>query len=343
MNAFLEGLFGVWFVDPWLAVLACGAVALSTAAAVRRERRERVAVAGFGDLARDADGHALPTGGRVALARALSAVRALGLVALALACGRPVERVPQPLATRGIDAVLCLDVSSSMAARDLGDARRRLDVAVDAAIDFASSREDDRLALVRFARFGRLVSPPTRDARAVADALARLEPVEADGDEDATGIGLALARSVELLGERGSASRVVVLLTDGLENVAAPGVDAVTPTEAARLGALRGVRLYTILVGPIAAAGEEGAGATATVQEVDALRALTEHTGGRLFEARDAGAVARAWTAIDGLERVELTEPRFVHRERFGGFLLGGLVCVALAALARCAGLEVLP
>lgn len=362
MNPWIESVFGLWFVDPWLAGLGCAAV-LAVVLIPSGRGASHVPVADWSAASSDAPDGRLPRGPRALLCGFPRLLQSLGLIVLALACGRPVERVAQPLDERGVDAVLCLDVSSSMNARDLGSDDTRLEVAVAAATAFARSREDDRLALVRFARFGRLVSPPTTDTLAVVDALGRLEPVEADGDEDATGIGLALARSVELFGAVARSdsrdlpqARVVVLLTDGLENVAGPGGEAIAPREAARLAALRGVRVYTIVVGPVASpeapsgVAESGGAATpleatsiASTAELDELRALTEHTGGRLFEARDARGVRAAWDAIDALERVELSIPRFVHHERFFGFVVGGLALLVAAALARRTGLQVVP
>ena len=143
-----------------------------------------------------------------------------GMLLLAWAMARPAERVPLPRESKGIDIVLCLDVSSSMKANDLAADRTRLDVAKGAAAGFVAGRREDRIGLVSFARFPDLRCPPTRDHDALGEFLRDLAMVEGDGPEDATGIGAAVARAAQVLQSGAAQAKVIILLTDGEENIA---------------------------------------------------------------------------------------------------------------------------
>src|SRR6185295_2846875 len=134
-----------------------------------------------------------------------------------------------PQLHRGIDILLCLDVSSSMTtpmarigsmtgpSRPASDSR--LEVARDAAARFIRGRPDDRIGLLSFARYCDLIGPPTLDHAALLERLADVRAVEADGPEDATAIGAAVARAAQALRSSPSQSKLVIVLTDGEENV----------------------------------------------------------------------------------------------------------------------------
>ncbi len=236
---------------------------------------------------------------------------ALGLVAVAVlgvALAEPVERVPLPDDVEGIDILLCLDTSSSMTALDLDETRTRLDVARDAAKRFVEARPDDRIGVVSFARYPDLRCPPTLDHEAVDDVLAELAPVDPDGSEDATGIGTAIARAASTLAATVRPTRVVILLTDGEENVASmESTDEIAPVHAAQLCEELGVRVYTIVAGDVSASGID----TTQVERVAA------RTGGMFFVARDASTIDNVYSLIDQLERAPTTTPRFGIEHRF--------------------------
>jgi Ca-activated chloride channel family protein len=265
-------------------------------------------------------------------------VGALLLAIVALA--RPVRREPLRREREAIDVLLCLDRSSSMAARDLDPARSRLDVAKLAAAEFLAGRPDDRIGLIGFARYPDLLCPPTRDHGALARILAAVERVEADGPEDATGLGTAVARAAQILANGEARSKVVILLTDGEENVAtADHPEEIAPLHAAQLCREHGVRAYTIVAG-VGAPDRAGGFVPLDVRQVERLAATT---GGACFAARDADAVARVYERIAELERTALIEPRFAQTERFLPFLLTALGCLLAARLLRATWLEVLP
>ncbi|QDU85058.1 von Willebrand factor type A domain protein [Planctomycetes bacterium Pla163] len=329
----MESTFGFYLVDPVLLVPVLF-VALAHAVWRARVRPSALRVGAANALLPGERTTPLPRGVRARLVGVPGVVRVLGVASIAIALARPVERIPRPVVERGVDIAICLDVSSSMTERDLDPDRTRLEVAVDTARNFARARSDDRIALLRFARFVDVVTPPTLDEAALVEALGTLRTVEAQSDEDATGIGLAVGRAAELLASRGAPSRVVVLLSDGIENVAVDGGLGVTPRDAARLARTLDVRVHTIVVG--------SGGPDVQLEERD-LRDLAAHTSGSFFRANDRDGLAAAFAAIDRLERVELTSPRFDLRERYAAFVAVGLALLGLARVLSTTVLEVRP
>lgn len=270
---------------------------------------------------------ALPQRGRPWAALA-AILHGLGLLALVAALARPVQQLPLPPEREGVEIVLALDRSSSMDALDLDGERSRLQVAQDAAQEFIRARGEDRIGLIAFARYPDLLSPTSLDHDAVLALLAEVEMVEADGPEDLTGIGAAVARAAQVLKPREAQSKIVVLLTDGQENVATPAEPgSLQPLEAAALCRSWGVRVF-----PIAMAADDPA----------ALRELAEATGGRAFAAKDAGALEGVFASIDSLAKSPLAETKYERQERFLAFALLGLFLVLAARALRAGPAEVL-
>jgi Ca-activated chloride channel family protein len=335
VNGWLEAWTGLLLDDPvYLGLL--GLLPLAWLSGRRRGRAAlRFAPAAF---------LAAPTPLRSARIRLLWLLPVVELLAVGLAVfalARPVERIELPREAVGIDVLLCVDVSSSMAARDLDPQRSRLEVAKAAAAKFVAGRGDDRIGLVRFARYPDLACPPTLDHEALQAFLRGVEQVTAEGPEDQTGIGLAVARAAQALRSAApDASRVLILLTDGEENVATedrPG--EIGPALAARMCEELGIRVYAIAVG----LGKPGPDGAPTPLDTRAVEDLVEVTGGQFFVARDARAVDEVYAAIDELEATPVAEPRYELRDRFLPFaLLAGLLLV-IAGVARLRGLEVLP
>ncbi|MFO1050719.1 MAG: VWA domain-containing protein [Planctomycetota bacterium] len=264
----------------------------------------------------------------------------LGGALMVLALSRPVERVPLPLVVEGVDVMLCLDVSSSMAAQDMDPARSRLSVAKTAAARFLAARPHDRIGLITFARFPDLRCPTTLDHRALAEILDGVEQIEHGGDEDVTGIGTAVARAVATLRGSKARSKIVVLVTDGEENVATTQTpDEIDPGEAARLARGFGVRVYTIAAG-IGSQQQDGRFLPIDTRQVEKL---ATDTRGAFFAARDAAAIDQVYAHVDALEKESFEEPRFVFEERFVPILLLGVALWLGGLLLRATWLEVLP
>lgn len=334
MNALFESLTGCTLVHVhtlWLVLVI--PIALWTR---RRAGRATVLFA----PAAAVDITALPRTWRtrcVALPRLLH-VAGLALVVVALA--RPVHRDPLPPTTEGIDIVLCLDTSSSMTARDLDPKRSRLDVAKDAAAEFISGRPHDHIGLITFARYPDLRCPPTLDHGALLTLLGAVAPVESDGPEDATGIGTATARAAQVLRTSASKSRVVVLLTDGEENVATAGTPAeIAPVYAAQLCVELGVRVYTIAAG----LGDEGPQGARVAVDTTQVRDLARKTGGEFADGRNAADVVRMYARINELEKATFSEPQFRTEERFAAVLVTALLVMLVGRLLRVTALDVLP
>lgn len=230
----------------------------------------------------------------------------------------------------GIAIMMVVDISSSMRALDLsaGDNdKTRLQAVLEVFRDFVSGAKDlpgrpnDAIGLVSFARYADTRSPLTLDHDSLLAVSDELEIV-ADRNEDGTAIGEGLGLAVERLRRSKAASKVAILLTDGVNN---SGEE--TPTGAAQLAKEVGVKVYTI------GAGTNGL-APVRVQdpftgrdvlrqmpvEIDekTLEDIAERTGGRYYRATDGEALRQVYRDIDSLERTEMTEERFLrYREHF--------------------------
>ncbi|MHC4933336.1 MAG: VWA domain-containing protein [Planctomycetota bacterium] len=332
MSRLFEALTGLTLLHPWLLLLA-----LAVPAALWLKLRRGVPAILFapGGLL-----DAVPRSWRVRLLPLPRLLQVLGLLVAVLAIARPVLRVPLPHTTEGIDIMLCLDVSSSMTATDMDPQRTRLDVSREEAARFIAGRIDDRIGLVSFARYPDLRCPPTLDHRALGRILAEVVPVESESPEDATGIGTAVARAAQVLRGVETKSRVIILLTDGEENVAlAEKPGEIAPLHAGQLCAQLGVRVYSV------AAGLGSPDRSGEWVEIDTrqIQTLAERTGGRFFTARDADAVASVYAEIDELEKAAFSEPRFVVVERFVPFLAAALALLLAGRFLHATVLRVLP
>jgi Ca-activated chloride channel family protein len=268
------------------------------------------------------------------------ALEALGLLGLVLGLAGPALPETLPARSVGLDILLALDVSSSMGARDLDPARTRLEVAKDAALAFAKGRPDDRVGVLTFARYPDLRLPPTRDHDALARVIRDIGTVDPNGPEDATGIGLAVAEGARALAAGRGASHVLILLTDGEENVALQGAPGeVPPSHAGQLAARLGVRVTTIVVG----LGRRDASGTWRPLDTSAVEALARRTGGTFHEAKDAQALDAVYGQIDRLEKAPLEDPRTVVRDHYLPLLLGAIVLVLLGRVLELTAWRVLP
>jgi Ca-activated chloride channel family protein len=339
VSAAFESLTGLALLHPWLTLLAA---LVPVALAIRLWRGAPTVLFAPATFlsAPDASDAALPRSWRARLVPLPRVLQVLALLLVVLAVARPVERVPLPPQTEGIDILLCLDTSSSMDADDMDARRTRLEVARDAAAQFVADRKDDRIGLLCFARYPDVRCPLTLDHAALTTFLSEVTTVDGDGPEDATGIGTAVARAAQVLHGSVAPSKVVILLTDGEENVSTatePG--EIAPLHAAQLCEKLGVRVYTIAAG---VDGDDAGGARAPI-DTRQVEQLSERTGGAFFTARDAAAVEGVYASIDRLETVELAEPRHRLEERFLPFLLAAAGFLLVGRLLESTVLEVLP
>jgi Ca-activated chloride channel family protein len=177
----------------------------------------------------------------------------------------------------------------------------------DAAREFIDARVNDRIGLVTFALYPELRCPLTLDHKAAQRILKSVESVRPRSEEDKTGIGLGLALAARTLRASQAPSKIVVLLSDGQENVL-----EVMPSDAAKVAKDFGVKVYTIGAG-------SGERTFFGVQAMDfsELEKVAEITGGKFFRAEDKNALTATYEQIDKLEKTEVRDPRYQMREKY--------------------------
>jgi Ca-activated chloride channel homolog len=247
----------------------------------------------------------------------------LALALAIVAVARPQQGIRQSeTETRGVDIVLAIDISPSMAAEDFRPSNRLI-VAKQTAHEFIRQRPHDRLGLVAFAATAFTQCPLTLDHEALDDLL---EGLDFGLAEDGTAIGMGLATAVSGLRESRTPSKVVVLLTDGQNNRGA--IDPLTGAELARA---LGIRVYTVLVGrggmvPVPVDDPLLGRRTEMVRmdvDEDTLKEIAKRTGGRYFRAVDPEALAGIYASIDRLERAPIRAVEYREYEDLGPRVLG--------------------
>lgn len=256
-------------------------------------------------------------------------LRTFVLVMIVISIARP--RSSEELSkvdTEGIDIVLAMDVSTSMLARDLTP--DRINASKDIAIEFISQRPSDRMGIVVFAGESFTQCPLTTDR---ATLINLMKEVQTDLIEDGTAIGNGLATAVARLKDSDARSRVVILLTDGVNNSG-----EVSPQTAAEIAKTYGIRVYTIGVGkegmaPYPVMTPFGVQVQNMKVEIDEklLKEVAESTGGRYFRATDNTKLAEIYSEINKMEKAKTTVDSFpVYKELFGPFALAALFALLL-------------
>ena len=263
-------------------------------------------------------------------------LRLAALAVLIVALARPVEaHSSTESSTEGIDIVLAMDISGSMLARDFEP--DRITASKHLASEFASMRVGDRISVVAFAGEAFTQCPLTSDKASVGTMLSRLRSGVVD---DGTAIGNGLATAINRLRESGSKSKVVVLLTDGVNNRG-----QISPIMAAEIARDMGIKVYTIGVGtkgqaPMPAVDMFG-NQTYVMADVEIdeqlLRNIAKTTGGEYFRAVDNEALKQIYARIDEMEKSEVQITHYTSYEElyFGWLLLGLLLLAAEFAIER--------
>ncbi len=240
--------------------------------------------------------------------------------------------------TQGIDIVLTIDASGSMAAEDfnIGDKRvNRLTIVKEVVAEFIEQRDSDRIGLITFAALAYTVTPLTTDYSWLLENLKR---VRLGMIQDGTAIGSAIMSSVARLKDSDAKSKVAILLTDGVNN----GRE-VDPIEAARVAKSFGVKIYTIGAGtsgyvpfPMRAFGRQIYRDVKIDLDEDVLKEVAYITGGKYFRAMDAAKLRAIYDEIDQLEKTEVEElGYFEYTELFGWFLGAGMILLLLEILLK--------
>jgi len=237
----------------------------------------------------------------------------------------------------GIDIVLGLDVSGSMQALDFeidNQRMNRIEVVKSVVAKFIEERPNDRIGLIAFAGAPYLVSPLTLDH----DWLQQnLERVNIGAGDDGTAIGSAIAAAVNRLRTTPAKSKVVILLTDGMNNTG-----KISPLSAAEAAKALGVKVYTIGVGvrgkaPIPVKDEAG-NMHMVMAKVDVdektLQAVADQTGGKFYRATDTNSLQRIYEQINSLERTPQTVQKFErYEELYPWALIPSLALLGLGLL----------
>ena len=259
-------------------------------------------------------------------------LRTAALVLIIVAIARPRSSTEvEKIDTEGIDIVLAMDVSTSMLARDFKP--DRISAAKDIAVEFIAQRPSDRMGIVVFAGESYTQCPLTTDR---ATLINLMKEVQTGLIEDGTAIGNGLATAVARMKDSDAKSRVVILLTDGVNNSG-----EISPQTAAEIAKTYGIRVYTIGVGangmaPYPVMTPWGVDIQQMNVEIDEklLQEIADVTGGRYFRATDNTKLSEIYSEINKMEKARTTIDSFpVYKELFGQYALAALICLLLELL----------
>lgn len=273
-----------------------------------------------------------------ALKYVLLGLNALALVLIVLALARPQRgRVIEDVESRGVDIMLCMDISESMLTGDLKP--DRITAAKQRAVEFVGKRSGDRIGLVVFANGAMTLCPLTLDRPVLSAIIEQLRVGMLDGTRTAIGAGLASA--VARLKDSAAKGKIVILLTDGIQNAG-----EIDPLTAAQLAVSYGIKVYCIGVGsqtPVTVMVNDpfwGARPRTVAADFDmkVLDGISTLTGARAYAASDNQGLTKIYEDIGRLEPTRFKTTRHtLYSERAGMFLLPGaalfLISLALPAL----------
>lgn len=263
------------------------------------------------------------------------ALRCLGLIALILALARPQQKfTEQQTEGEGIDIVLCFDISGSMTEQDFKP--NRLEASKAVASDFVNGRPGDRIGIVIFSSQSFTLCPLTTDHNTVLAQIGNIE----NGylPEDGTAIGSGLATSIDRLRMGKSKSKIIILLTDGVDFGG-----FIPPDKAREMAKLYGIKIYTIGVGSdkeidVQVQSQFGTSTQRRKMEFNEglLKGIAAGTGGQYFHASDNAALQKIYASINLLEKSKVQITSYDrYTEEFFPFLLAGLICIFLEMVLR--------
>jgi Ca-activated chloride channel family protein len=265
---------------------------------------------------------------KVYLYHGLFVLRLLVLALLIMAMARPQSsQRRQNVNIEGIDIVMALDISGSMLAEDFKP--NRLEAAKDVAQDFIDGRPNDRMGLVVFSGESFTQCPLTTDHTVLLNLF---KDIHSGMIDDGTAIGDGLATAVNRLKESAAISKVIILLTDGINNMG-----SIDPVSAAEIAKLYGIRVYTIGVGSLGTApypvktpfGIQYQNVEVKIDE-PMLRKIAEMTTGKYFRATDNEKLREIYQQIDKLEKskIDVTEFRKKKEEFMPLVLIAALLFI---------------
>lgn len=287
-------------------------------------------------------GHGMPL--KAVLKQLLPVLRVMAIMLLLIALARPQTTYDeQKVTTEGIDIVLAIDVSSSMLAKDFSP--NRLEASKKEAISFIDGRQHDRMGLVIFSGESFTQCPATIDHTILKNQLSQIKNGLL---EDGTAIGMGLATATRRLKETDAKSKVVILMTDGVNNKG-----LIDPLTACDLAIQYGVRVYTIGIGtngkamtPVAMSQDGDFIFDYQDVQIDEslLKDIAKKTGGQYFRATDNKKLKEIYTQIDKLEKTKIEMSAFQRKtEKFHAFVLFAGILLLLEMVARYLLLKSVP
>jgi len=317
---------------------------LILALAVWRWRRERPTALQYSDLRLV---HGLPQSTRLQLRWLPTALRLLTLALLIIAAARPqASREREIIRGKGVDIVLAVDISGSMAALDF-EPQNRLEAAKQVIGEFIGERHYDRIGLVVFAREAFSQCPPTFDYDVLRQLLADVHLAPDLGLDDGTAIGMGLAQAASMLQESDAKSRVIILLTDGVNNAG-----QIDPLTAAQAAAALDIKVYTIGMGrpgqvPFPVNDPLFGKTTQMIEsEIDeeTLQGIAETTDALYFRATDTAGLRQIYDQINRMEKSEVEVQVFTrYKELVGWVLFPALGLLLLGLILRHTLFRTLP
>ncbi|MCD6347854.1 MAG: VWA domain-containing protein [Bacteroidales bacterium] len=264
---------------------------------------------------------------RVYLRHILFVLRTSAIALLIIALARPQSTSSwENISTEGIDIILALDISGSMLAEDFRP--NRLEASKDVAMEFIAGRPDDRMGLVVFSGESFTQCPLTTDHAVLMNLF---KDIKSGMIQDGTAIGLGLANAVSRLEESKAKSKVIILLTDGVNNQG-----EIAPLTAAEIAKTFGIRVYTVGVGtrgnapyPVKTAfGIQYQNVPVKIDE-DVLREIASMTDGQYFRATNNSKLKEIYREIDQLEKSKI-EVREISHKTEEYFWLGMIAALLL-------------
>jgi len=270
------------------------------------------------------------------------ALRLVALIFLIIAIARPQAHYSKRnVVTEGIDIVIAMDVSSSMLAQDFKP--NRIEAAKDVAIQFVNGRENDRMGIVVFSGETFTQCPLTTDRAVLINLLNQLKSGMV---EDGTAIGLGLANATNRLKDSKAKSKVIILLTDGVNNQG-----EIDPLTAAEMAKTFGIRVYTIGIGTRGTApypvqtmfGTQLQQMPVEIDEVT-LKKIAKITDGEYFRATSKMQLKKIYEKIDQLEKTKIKVKEYSKKEeKYFWFGLLALLAFSLEILLRFTILRRIP
>lgn len=262
-----------------------------------------------------------------------AALRTIALVLIVICIARPrSSSETETVNTEGIDIALAMDVSPSMLAEDFSP--NRMEAAKEIAIEFISQRPSDRMSIVVFSGESYTQCPLTTDRATLVNLMS---DIQVGLIEDGTAIGNGLATAVARLKDSDAKSKVIILLTDGMNNCG-----EITPQMAAEMAALYKIKVYTIAMSSgkdkavvMTPWGPEVQMVTSQIDE-DLLKQIASTTGGAFFRATDNTKLAEIYSDINEMEKSKTTVDSFpIYKELYMDFAIWALLCLLAEVLLR--------